>query len=311
MLNASAVRVINPILSTYVQGYQQSDLVGNALFPRVPVEISGGQILEFGKESFKQYSAGRTPGGNTRRITFGYLGKPFALLNEALEAPVPREFLRDAKVMPGIDLGQRAVSLVMRSLMLSLELAQASLARTAGNYDANHKVALTAGGTALSKWSDAASDPIVQMDIYKEAIRSTVGIRPNTLLLSAQAYSAAKTNPKIRAQFQYTNADSITLDMLKRVFDVEKIVVGEAVTSDDSGTISDVWGNDAILAYVPTSPSGMEQPSFGYTYTMGGHPLVEEAYYDNNAKSWIYGVGFERAPVLSGITSGYLIQNVK
>jgi len=306
-MNAAATRIINPILSTYVQGYQQADLVGDTLFPRVPVEISGGQILEFGKESFKLYSARRAPGAGTKRISFGYLGKPFSLLNDSLEAPVPREFLRDAKVMPGIDLGQRAVSLVMRSLLLGLEVAQATLATDAAQYDANHKVTLA--GT--SKWSDPASDPIAQMDTYKEAIRSTVGIRPNTLLLSAQAFSAAKTNAKIRAQFQYTNPDSITLEMLKRVFDVQKIVVGEAITSDDAGVISDVWGNNAVLAYVPDSPSGMEQPSYGYTYTMQGHPLVEEPYYDNNAKSWIYGVSFERAPVLSGITSGYLIQAVK
>lgn len=307
MLNAAATRVINPILSTYVQGYRQADLVGDTLFPRVPVEISGGQILEFGKEHFKLYNSRRAPGSGTKRISFGYLGKPFALLNDALEAPVPREFLRDAAIVPGIDLGQRAVSTVMRSLLLGLESAQATLATDAAQYDANHKVTLA--GT--SKWSDPASDPISQMDTYKEAIRSSVGIRPNTLLLSAQAFSAAKTNAKIRAQFQYTNPDSVTLEMLKRVFDVQRIAVGEAVVSDDAGVVTDVWGNNAILAYVPDSPSGMEQPSYGYTYTLTGHPLVEEPYYDNNAKSWIYGVGFERVPVLSGITSGYLIQAVK
>jgi hypothetical protein len=306
-MNAQATRVINPILSTYVQGYRQADLAGSILFPRVPVEVSGGQILEFGKEAFKLYNARRAPGAGTKRISFGYLGKPYALLNDALEAPVPREFLRDAKVVPGIELGQRAVSLVMRSLLLGLEWGQASLATDASQYDANHKITLAGS----SKWSDPAADPIVQMDTYKEAIRSTVGIRPNTLLLSAQAFSAAKTNPKIRAQFQYTKADSITLEMLRGVFDVQRIAVGEAVVSDDAGVISDVWGNNAILAYVPESPSGMEEPSYGYTYTMMGHPLVEEPYYDNNAKSWVYGVGFERVPVLSGITSGFLIQTVK
>ena len=37
--------------------------------------------------------------------------------------------------------------------------------------------------------------------------------------------------------------------------------------------------------------------------------MVEVPYYDNNAKSWIYGVGYERAPQLTGITAGFLIQN--
>ena len=306
-MNAASTRVINPILTTVAQGYSQADLVGHTLFPLVPVEISGGQVLEFGKESFKLYNSRRAPGGATKRISFGYLGKPFALYNDALEAPVPREFLRDAKVMPGLDLGQRAVVLVMRSLLLGLEVAQATLATDANQYDSNHKITLS--GT--SKWSDPASDPIAQMDTYKEAIRSSVGIRPNTLLLSANAYSAAKTNKAIKDQFKYTTADSVTPEMVARAFDVKRLVIGEAVTSDDAGTISDVWGNTAILAYVPEVPTSIEVPSYGYTYTMQGHPLVEEPYYDNNAKSWIYGVGFERIPVLSGITSGFLIQAVK
>lgn len=307
VMNASGVRVIDPILSTVAQGYQQADLVGSALFPRVPVEISGGQILEFGKESFKLYNARRAPGSGTKRISFGYLGKPFALVNEALEAPVPREFQRDAGVMPGIDLGQRAVLLCMRTMLLSLEAAQAALATDASQYDASHKITLA----GASKWSDPASDPLAHIETGKEAIRQSVGIRPNTLLLSAQAFSAARNNPKIRDQYKYTTADSITVDMLARAFDVKRIVIGEAVVADDAGAISDIWGNNAVLAYVPDSPSGLEEPSYGYTYTMTGHPAVEEPYYDNNAKSWVYGVSFERVPVLSGITSGYLIQGVK
>lgn len=306
-MNNAAVRVINPILTTYVQGYRNGNNVGEALFPRVPVEISGGQILEFGKEAFKLYSTNRAPGGSTKRITFGYLGKPFALKGKSLEAVVPREHLRDASVVPGIDLAQRANRLVMNALLLELEYDQAVLATNAALYDANHKITLA----GVTKWSDPAADPIAQIETYSEAIRTSVGIRPNTLVLSAQAASAARTNVKIRSQFQYTTADSITNDMLQRVFNVKKLVVGDAVTSDDAGVISDVWGNNAILAYVPEAASGLEEPSYGYTYTMGGHPLVEEPYYDNNAKSWIYGVSFERAPVTSGITSGYLIQAVK
>lgn len=304
-MNPQAVRVINPILTTHVQGYRQAEFIGETLFPRVPVEISGGQILEFGKEAFKLYSTRRAPGAGTKRIAFGYLGKTFALLNDALESPVPREYLRDAKVMPGIDLGQRAVNLVMRTVLLSLEVEQATLALTAGNYDSTHKVALS--GT--DKWSDPACDLIAQVSGYKEAVRASVGIYPNVLVLSAVAFKAARTNQKVRDQFKYTNADSITTDMLAKALDIDQVVVGKAVTSTDAGVISDVWGNNAVLAYVPAAPSGMEEPSYGYTYTMIGHPLVEEPYYDNNAKSWIYGVGFERAPVLSGITSGFLIQN--
>lgn len=77
----------------------------------------------------------------------------------------------------------------------------------------------------------------------------------------------------------------------------------------DDDTFSDIWGNAAVLAYVPSeAEAAMPIPSYGYTYTMEGHPMVEQPYWDNGSKSWIYGTTMERAPVLTGMLAGYLIQ---
>lgn len=301
----SQMRIIDPVLSNLAQGYQHAEHVGHALFPRVSVRASGGQVLEFGKESFKLYQTRRAPGTATRRIQFGYLGKPFALVQDALENQVPREYLRDAAEVPDIDLGQRAVNGTMRALSLNLEYDQALLATNAANYDNDHKITLA----GADKWSDATSDPAGDIETGKEAVRASVGIHPNTLLLSAQAFSVIKNHPDVVERFKYTSRDSITPDMLAALWDLEKVVVGKAVAFDDAGASTDIWGNNAILAYVPTNPSGLEEPAFGYTYTMDGHPLVEKPYYENNAKSWIYPVTYERVPVLTGILSGYLIIN--
>ena len=50
-------------------------------------------------------------------------------------------------------------------------------------------------------------------------------------------------------------------------------------------------------------------PSYGYTYQLSGSPLVEEPYYDRNAKSWIYPVTRVEAPVMASASAGYLITN--
>lgn len=305
VLTNSGARVIDPILTTVVQGYKNAELVGHNLFPAVPVQVSGGQVIEFGRESFRLYNSKRAPGGATKRMQFGYLGKPFALLQDSLEAVVPREHMRDASRVPGIDLGSRAVNLTMKAMQLALENDQAALATNAANYDANHKVALA----GAAKWSAATGDPHADVDAGREAVRASTGVYPNVLMLSALAFKACRNNPNVKANFQYTTHESLTEAMLANYFSVDKVIVGKAITFSDANAATDVWGNNAILAYVPGSPSGMEEPSFGYTYTMEGNPAVEPAYYDNNSKSWIYGVNYERAPVLSGITSGYLIQN--
>ena len=303
-MSPSQIRVIDPVLTEIAQGYRHSEHVGHTLFPKVPVSVSGGQVLEFGKESFKLYQARRAPGSATKRISFGYLGKSFALVQDALEGQVPREYLRDAAQTPGIDLGGRAINSTLRALSLTLEYDQARLATDVANYDNDHKVALSGGDL----WSDGSSDPTSHINTGKEAIRTSVGIYPNTLLLSAQAFNVLKSHPTIVDRFKYTSRESVTPEMLSALLDLEQVVVGKAVAFDDAGNDIDILGNNAILAYVPTSPSGMEDPSFGYTYTMDGYPLVEKPYYEQNAKSWIFPVTYERAPVLTGILSGYLIQ---
>lgn len=304
VLSPSNVRIVDPVLSNVAQGYMQAEHVGSALFPRVPVGLRGGQIIEFGKESFQLFNARRAPGAATKRVQFGYLGKPFALLQDSLEAQVPREYLQDAAKMPGIDLGARAVKMGMSTLSLALENDQAALARAAANYDANHKLDL-----AAAKWSNDANKPNQDISNAREAVRASVGIYPNMLLLSAKAFNAIINNANVLDRFKYTSRDSITAEMLANLWNIQKVTVGQAVYFDDNGNAVDIWGTDAVLAYVPQQVSSMEQPSYGYTYTLEGNPLVEQPYYDNNAKSWIYPVTYERTPVLSGITSGFLFQN--
>ncbi|NRA86636.1 MAG: hypothetical protein HRU28_04425 [Rhizobiales bacterium] len=85
-----------------------------------------------------------------------------------------------------------------------------------------------------------------------------------------------------------------------------------ALAEDDSddALFGEVWNNVAILAYVPQNSLGFEEPSYGYTYRLPNHPFAEKPYWDNSKKSWIYGVTYERKPVLTGISSGYLFSEV-
>src|SRR5690606_8388749 len=176
---------------------------------------------------------------------------------------------------------------------------QATLARDASQYDADHRVDVSS-----APWSDAENgDPAGDIEAGREAIRASVGIHPHTPLLSAKAVAACKPRPAAVDRAKHPSRAPITPEMLAQMWDLQRVVVGRAIAFSDDGQSIDVWGDDAILAYVPEAPAGMEEPSYGYTYYMEGHPLVEEPYYDANAKSWIYPVTYERAPVLTGITS--------
>lgn len=309
VLNQQTAGVVNPILSTHARGYRNSTFISAVLFPRVAIPSRSMQVIAFGKESFRRLNTRRAPGAAVKRVQYGYAAGPVSLVQDALEGIVPVEHQQEAANVPGVDLGAGAVNMVLDVLDLNLEIEAAALARDAAKYDANHKLALV----GADRWKDPDSDPKADMDAAKEAIRRSTGRYPNTLALGPSAGGALKNHPKIKEQFKYVSKDSITEEMLAAYFELAKVVVGAAVylpeTASDDDLANDVWGDDAILAYVPLQGENFQVPAFAYTYELVGYPMVEEPYYDKTVKSWIYPTTVERRPLLVGAEGGFLFQN--
>lgn len=308
-LNTNSARVIDPVLSGIAQGYRHAQRVGHVLFPAIEVMQRGGSVIEFGRESFFDYKARRAPGADAVSIQFGYEGKPYSLAQYSLDVPVPREHAEEAQAVPGIDLGKRAVNVAMDSLTLSLEIEQAELATNPVNYGVNNKVTLAGAG----RWNQSASTPIADIEAAKDMVRKACGVEPNRMVISAAGFKALKYHETIAEKFKYTTADSITAKMLANLLELDELAVGKAtyVDSTDAGAeFKEAWGNAAVLAYVPMQDAALEQPSFGYTYTLKGHPFVEPPRWEGGKRSWIYGVTYERKPVLTGIASGFLFTNI-
>lgn len=306
-MTTATARVVDPILSNVARGYSNSALVGGALFPAVPVQQRGGKIISFGKEAFMTYATGRAPGADTRRIQIGYAAGSYALEQYSLEALVPFELQQEAQAVPGIDLASGAIRTVQDIIALRLEQAQATLATTAGSYASGNKTTLS--GT--SQWSDlttGVSDPIKDIEVAKEAIRTATGQRPNVVVMGPLVASKLRQHPKIIDRIKYTGRDVPTEALLASLFGVSQVLVGDAIQATDAGVLSDVWGKFVVVAYTALGNiSDMGRPSYGYTYRLGGFPIVEQPYQDRNAKSWIYPVTDEVAPVLAGAEAGYLI----
>lgn len=310
-LTPAQARVINPVLTSVAQGYKNNAMVGAALFPQVNVGTRAGNIVTFGKEAFMQYAdLARAPGGATKRVQLGYSGSPFALVDYSLEGSLPIELLQEGLASDkgfSIDGAQVAIAGVQEIMALRLEIAQATLATTAGNYASTNKVTLSGS----SQWSDVSgtSDPVAAVETAKNAIRTATGKRPNTMIIGALVFSALQKHPVIIDRIKYTGRDVPTVELLSSLFGV-RVVVGDAIKATDAGVFSDVWGKHAVLAYTEVSPlAAMGTPTYGYTYNLGGYPLVEEPYYERNSKTWYFPVTRAEAPVIAGAGAGYLITN--
>ncbi|OAI11782.1 hypothetical protein A1507_19840 [Methylomonas koyamae] len=315
-MSTGGARVVNAVLTSVARGYRNAKYVGLRHLPYVPVNQRGGKVITFNKEAWRQYQLARAPGSQLKRVSFGYAGNDFALVQHALEGVAPIELADEAAKGPGIDLGRSTVIGVQDIIDLRLEIAQATLLTTAANYGAGNKVTLS--GT--SQWNDYTnSDPIGDVDTAKEAVRAQIGIEPNVMTVSAKVWKVLKRHPKlvdaaILNGIISVNGNSapsrLSKDQMAALFEVDDFEVGGAVSLDASDAVTDVWGKDVLLSYSVTAAlANMGTPTFGYTYRLAGYPMVETGYYENQTRSWIYPCIDEVAPVIAGAEAGYLIKS--
>ena len=319
MMTASEIRLKqNPILSSLLLGLGQGAHCAEKLFPRLPQALSSVALAQLGDERLRRYNLRRAPGSATKRVDIKFDGKTYTVNQYSVEVPMPRELLREAdesrklNVSNHLDVSKIAMATANDILALDYELEVATLATTSGTFAAGHVTAL-AGAT---KWSAATGTPVTDIRAASNVIRKKIGKRPNRLMLSADAKLAAETNPEVKGYLPSTQMGVATLEQMAKIFEVDEVVVGECVWIDNTGTGQDVWGNNAILAYVPKiggngSEISLAEPGFGFTNVLEGHPFAETPYYENGLKSWVYGATFERQANVAYNTAGFLFQNPK
>ena len=319
MMTASQVRLNqNPILTNMLLGMGQGTYIAEQLMPRLPQALSSVMLAKVGNERFKRYNLRRAPGAETKRVDVKYEGKVYSVEQYAVEVPIPREIIREADESRRLNVGNfldiSRIAMVTASGILAqdYELDVAGLATLPASYAAGHSQAYAAG----TKWSATTGTPVTDIRAASDVIRKKIGKRPNKLILSADAQTALISNAEVRGYLPNTQTGPANMDQLKVILNVQEIVVGDAIWMDNADVGQDIWGNNAILAYVPNmGGSGgdisLAEPAFGFTNVIKGHPFAETPYYENNSKTWVYGGTFERRPNISYNTAGFLFQNCK
>jgi hypothetical protein len=310
----------NPILTSLLLGLGQGAFIANVLFPALPQTLSSVMLAKIGAERFRRYNLRRAPGSATKHVDIKYDGQVYTVDQYSVEVPIPRELIRESdesrrlNVGNYLDISRIAMTTARDILNLDYELDVAALATSAVTYAAGHVLAL-AGGT---KWSAATGTPQTDIIAATDMIRKKIGKRPNTLILSADALSALIINAQVKSQLPLTQTGPATIEQLKTILNIANIAVGDAIWVDAQDATADVWGNSAILAYVPringgagSSDISLAEPAFGFTNVMEGHPFAESPYFENNSKSWIYGGTYERRPNVAYPEAAFLFQNVK
>jgi hypothetical protein len=122
-------------------------------------------------------------------------------------------------------------------------------------------------------WDAASSTPIADIETAKNTVLTNTGYVPNTIIMSYKAFSALVDNSDIIDRIKYTSQDSVTEELLARVFGVDRVLVMASVynTAQEGATASysQVGDKDVLVCYTPSAP-GLMVPSAGYTMNWSG-----------------------------------------
>ena len=263
---------IDPVLTNLALGYKQAEFIGEKLFPVVFTDKEGVKVPKFGKGSFVEYETERAVGATSNVIT---LDTPHYL-------PI---VLEEHDLMVGVDYRERAESLfdeqtkatrrAVMGVQLRQELEAAALLQARQSYESGHYKDLS----AATQWSDANANPVKDVADAKETVRAACGVKPNVLVLGASVAHALSYHPALQAMLGSGERKLITLDLLKILFEVDDVVIGNAVSAPaPNKQTHDVWGKFAALIVRPTvhsSGNDEGEPAFGYTFRRKGMPVID------------------------------------
>ncbi|MBX3588788.1 MAG: hypothetical protein KF796_19320 [Ramlibacter sp.] len=301
----SNLRIVDPVLTNLAIGYSNNEYVAETLFPLVPVDAERSKLPIFGKEAFRLYNTERALRARSNTISpEGITSMDLVTDEHDLEYPI--DYREEAE--SAFPLESHATHVVMQGLQLGREKKCADMAQNAANYGASNKITLS--GT--SQFTHASSDPISVIETGKEAVRAKIGKRPNTMVIGAAALRPLKFHSVLVDKIKYVQKGMVRLEQMRDLFEIENIVVGEAIYSTDAGVFTDVWGDNIILAYVPKKKSDVErevmEPSYGYTPRRNGKLLVDKHVVSGGKIEMVRATDNYR-PYIVGADAGYLISD--
>lgn len=302
------LRMIDPVLTTVAQGYSNSNMVAEALFPTIQVSKLKGKIPVFGKEAFLirdtyraiKAQSNRIPPSDIEFITFETKERDIEVSIDYIEEEESPDFSRYE---------QRITKELVDILQLGREKEAADLVQNTENFNQNLIYEVTEN-QAFDDYTKN-SDPILIIRNSAAKMRSLIARYPNTMVIGDKCYQALINHPKLLDRVKYSGISKVSKNILSELTDIPYVFVGSAVFSDDGINFSDVWLDNIILAYVDRSEKALRSeynPSFGYTLQREGKPEID-TYYENGGKIKIIRNTDNYSIQITAKDAGFLIYN--
>jgi len=255
--------VVDPVLSNVSIKFSNEGFIAEKVMPILRVNKQTGKYYTYDKANFRRDVTLRATGSPANEVEYGLSTSSFVCQDHALKDFVADEIRdqADSPLNPLVDSTENLTEKMMIDKEKILALVMADTAKLTQN--------TTLAGT--DQWSDYTnSDPIGDVRTARTTIHKNSFKKPNTLVLSKEVLDILVDHPQIIERVKYSQLGVITEELLARVFQVERVIVGEAgentATEGATDVLAYIWGKHAWLVYI--SPRvGIKTLTFGWTFT--------------------------------------------
>ncbi len=263
---------VDVVLGQISIAYQDTKCIADTIFPELQVNKRTGIYYVYDNSSQRIVDDYRAPRTRAQEVEYGLTKASYGpLIEHALEQAVEWEVESDyvAPLNPDID----ATNNLTKRLTLSKEV-------DAFNQASNTSVVTqTAPLSGTSRWNDAASAPINDIQTACNVVKKSTGadVGELTVVLGYEVYTALRNHATIVERIKYSQLGILTTDLLAQVFGVKRVVIAEATHNTANALQNDVityvWGKNAWVMLITDRPAPRTM-TFGYTLRMGGRQVT-------------------------------------
>jgi len=194
----------------------------------------------------------RSPGSHYKRINHNVVTKTINCVDYGLEASVDRKLQKEL----GREILQTEADILYQKGFIRMEKVFFETYFADASFDT-----LLDGDSDFTKWSDASSNPIKDIQSAKRNIARKTGVMPNTITCTADVADELLQNPEIIDRIR-TDVDRILqYQDLARVFRVNEFIVSEATSSVDEDTEADLIDTKKLLIHHKVNGDARLQPA--------------------------------------------------
>jgi hypothetical protein len=259
---------VDALLTNVSIAYRNAGYIADMICPIVPVNKRSDLIPSYDQSHwFRDEAKLRAPATRSQRGGWKVASTAYYCDRYSYGHEIPDEYRDNADSVWNLD--RDAVEFVTDKCQMRREVAFAADFFTTSVWGTD-KV----GTTDFVKWQDYAnSSPLTNLSDYADLVEGKIGREPNTLVFGKQVWVKLKWHPDVLDTIKYTQRAQMTVDLFAALIEMPKVLVGRSIyttnvdgTAEASVTYSRIWGKNALMLYVPASPS-LLQPAAAYTFT--------------------------------------------